>query len=208
MRQTRLLLLSLVVVLASIELAMGGTITASSPAGDGCVIQNTSTTGTPVPADGCTVSAPWWWSSTCEQTPIQVTPWTPPKDLPDLDASYQSAPWLKLSSDQGDVIVMLWFGNRPVPVKRYADQHDFQNVAAITIVSPKPMTSVTLGLKSISAQMEYTLDATPNAEARSANVWDVEMINPPLAGCWDYTIKGTTQDGKTLSAPFTFVVTQ
>lgn len=103
---------------------------------------------------------------------------------------------------------MLWFGNRPVPVKQYADRHDFQNVATITVIVPQPLKSFSLKLKSISAQMSFALPSGPNPDAKSARVWDVEMINPPVAGCWDYTIEGTTEDGKTLSAPFTFVVAQ
>jgi hypothetical protein len=218
MRRLRMTL-SLVVLLAvilptpSLGIAQSASPAASPPAtpqqGNGCTIQDTSTTGDLIPSDGCTVSDPWWWSyTTCEQTPIETTPWSPPADLPQLGPAYRATPWLALPSEHGEVIVMLWFGSRPVPVKQYADRHDFHNVAAITIIFPQMVKAVSLDATSISAQMSFTFPTGPNRDAHSGQVWNVEMINPPVAGCWDYTIEGVTEGGETLSVPFTFVVVQ
>ncbi|HEU0163842.1 MAG TPA: hypothetical protein VFQ54_02290 [Thermomicrobiales bacterium] len=153
----------------------------------------------------CTVSDPWWYSFSCAQTPIQGEPWKPAADLP-VDTSFVWHPWLKLPSSHGEVVVTLWWGNRPIPAANASGVSPFGKFS-ISVTFPVPVRSVELvattpqggsSLKTAGEVYEYFHDA---------RIWNVDEIRPPVAGCWSYTILATTEQGDKMNLPFTFVVT-
>lgn len=154
----------------------------------------------------CTQSTAWWESFSCEQTPIQNGPWVPPNDRPGASSPFKYNPWLQLETGGGDVVVMLWFGSRPIPAGNYAEKP--HGVADISIIFPTNVSSAGLAASGPSATDVLELPARPSSFVTDGTVWDVGEINPPKAGCWTYSIIAMTEGGTEIRAPFTFVAVE
>lgn len=155
----------------------------------------------------CTLSEPWWFSFSCAQTPVQNGPWSPAQDLP-VSSPHVWRPWLNLPSASGDVVVTLWFGSRPMPAGEAAMLHGPHNAADIGITFPVPMESVMLTASEPGAANSLEFSGKRNAYADDPRVWDVDAVNPPSAGCWEFTIVGTPEQGSEVRVPFTFVAVE
>ena len=154
----------------------------------------------------CTQSTAWWESFSCDQTPIQNGPWTPPNDGPVASSPFEYNPWLHLETERGDVVVMLWFGSRPIPAGDYGEK--LHGAADISIIFPTKVRSMSLTASEPAVTDVLELQAHPSTYVTDGTVWDVDASNPPKAGCWTYTITATTEGGTEIRVPFTFVAVE
>lgn len=106
------------------------------------------------------------------------------------------------------MVVTLWFGSRPMPAGEAAALHGSHNAADIGITFPIPMESVAVTASAPGLADRREFAGTRNAVANDPRVWDVDAINPPVAGCWTFSIIGTPEEGTELRAPFTFVAVE
>ncbi len=172
----------------------------------GCVSYRTGSNFNRNLYETCTQSMAWWESFSCDQTPIQNGPWTPPNDVPVASSPFKYNPWLHLEADGGDVVVMLWFGSRPIPAGDYGDK--LHGAADISIIFPTNVSSMSLIASEPSVTDVLELQARPSSFVPDGTVWDVDASNPPKAGCWTYTITATTEGGTEIRVPFTFVAVE
>jgi len=151
----------------------------------------------------CTQSTAWWESFSCDQTPVQNGPWTPPNDEPGASSPFKYNPWLHLETDHGNVVVMLWFGSRPIPAGDYSEK--LHGAAAISLIFPEEMSAVRLTASEPAARDVLEFQAHLNSFVSDGTVWDIDATNPPQAGCWTYVIAATTTEGAETLVDYTFV---
>lgn len=208
-RQTVLVALPVALVLGTIGIS-GAQPATPLPEGEqedyGCVSYRTGSNFNRNLYETCTQSSAWWDSFSCEQTPIQHGPWVPPNDQPGAASPFKYNPWLHLETEHGEVVVMLWFGSRPIPAGNYDEKP--RGVAEISIVFPTNVRSVGLTASEPSVTTVLELQARPSSFVTDGTVWDVSEVNPSKAGCWTYTIIATTDGGTEFRVPFTFVAVE
>lgn len=209
LRRGALLALPVVLALGAIGPA-GGQPATPMPDGEqedyGCVSYRTGPEFNRNLYGTCTQSTAWWESFSCKQTPIQNGPWVPPNDRPGAASPFKYNPWLHLETDGGDVVVMLWFGSRPIPAGNYAET--LRGVADVSIIFPTSVSSVSLAASEPTVTDALELQPRPSTFVTDGTVWDADEINPPKAGCWTYSIIATTEGGTEIRAPFTFVAVE
>lgn len=209
LKRSVLLALPVVLALGAFGIA-GGQPATPLPPGEqedyGCVSYRTGSNFNRNLYETCTQSTAWWESFSCNQTPIQNGPWTPPNDEPGASSPFKYNPWLHLETDGGDVVVMLWFGSRPIPAGDYSEK--LHGAADISIMFPTQVRSVGLSASEPSVTDVMELQAQPSTYVTDGTVWDVDASNPPKTGCWTYIITAATEEGTEIRVPFTFVAVE
>lgn len=209
LRRTVLVALAAALALGAVG-PVGGQPATPLPIGEqedyGCVSFRTGSNFNRGLYETCTQSSAWWDSFSCAQTPIQHGPWVPPGDRPGAASPFKYSPWLHLETDREEVVVILWFGSRPIPAGNYDEKP--RGLAFVSIVFPRAVSSVSLTASEPSVADVLELQPTPSRSGIDGTIWDVDRINPPTAGCWTYSIMATTDDGTEIRAPFTFVAVE